>query len=186
MSTEFSDLLRCYGDMAYRMAYQLTGGREAEARDLVQDAFLKIWRRWDVQQPESFKGWMYRLMHNLYMDNLRKKYRHPTLSLDAPAPDSETPWEQNLSDGSMRLDDFVEQKELQGEVGRALKALDVEFRTVIVLCDMEGLPYEEIAQIVGCPIGTVRSRIHRGREQLRKILTPPSKKTSAKEVIHDL
>lgn len=186
-SQDFSEILRLYGDVAYRMAYQLTGGRESDARDLVQDAFIKIWRHWDVQKPDSFKGWMYRLMHNLYMDHLRKKYRHPTLSLDSPAPDSETPWEQNLADGVVGIEESIEKKDVKRQVAQALSRLDVEFRTVVVLCDMEGLPYDEIAHIVGCPIGTVRSRIHRGRGQLRQVLGQLLKEQKQeKEVRHDL
>src|SRR4051812_24268432 len=79
---EFSEVLRLHGDMAYRMACHLTGGNEALARDLVQDAFIKIWKRWDQQQPQSFKAWLYRILHNLYIDHLRRKNREAADSYD--------------------------------------------------------------------------------------------------------
>src|SRR5258708_6007772 len=81
---EFSTLFENCGDLTYRMALQITGGQEAAARDLVQDAFIKIWKQWDNSRPSNLKGWIYRLMRNLFNDTLRKKYRQPTLSLDAP------------------------------------------------------------------------------------------------------
>jgi len=166
---EFSELLRCYGDMAYRMACQITGGREPEARDLVQDGFIKIWRYWRFHRPASFKGWMYRILHNLYMDALRRNARRPTVSLDGHA-DEGTPWEERLSDNTPGLPEGAERRELQQDVTRALERLDLEFRMPVVLCDMEGLSYDEIAQVMSCPVGTVRSRIHRGRMQLRALL----------------
>jgi len=166
---EFSELLRCYGDMAYRMACQITGGRETEARDLVQDGFIKIWRYWGFQRPASFKGWMYRILHNLYMDALRQKARRPTVSLDAHVEEG-TSWEERLSDRTPGLPVGMERQELQQDVTRALHQLDTEFRMPVVLCDMEGLSYDEIAQVMSCPVGTVRSRIHRGRVQLRALL----------------
>jgi RNA polymerase sigma-70 factor (ECF subfamily) len=166
---EFSELLRCYGDMAYRMACQITCGRESEARDLVQDGFIKIWRYWQIQRPTSFKGWMYRLLHNLYMDVLRRKARRPTVSLDGQTDDG-TPWEKQLSNHEPDLSSDLERQELRMDVTQALYQLDLEFRLPVILCDMEGLSYDEIAQVMSCPVGTVRSRIHRGRVQLRALL----------------
>ncbi len=169
---EFSEVLRCYGDMAYRMAMQLTRGREAEARDLVQDGFIKIWRHWKIQRPNSFRGWMYRLLHNLYMDSLRHEARRPAFSLDAPAPSGEGTFGDTLSDSAPALDQPMEMDARQRLVRRALERLERDFRIPVMLCDMEGLSYEEIAQIMSCPVGTVRSRIFRGRQMLRRWLEP--------------
>jgi RNA polymerase sigma-70 factor, ECF subfamily len=171
---EFNELIRCYGDLVYRMAFQLTSGDETEARDLVQDGFIKAWRYWVIQKPDNFKGWMYRLLHNLYMDVLRKRARQKTCSLDAPTP-HETSWEQVLPDDSPEASARLETQDVQSDVQRALQKLDPEFRMPVMLCDMEGLSYEEIARIMSCPVGTVRSRIHRGRMQLRRLLSPSSK-----------
>jgi RNA polymerase sigma-70 factor (ECF subfamily) len=166
---EFIDLLRVYGDMAYRMALQLTAGREAEAGDLVQETFIRIWKHWDTERPSSMKGWMYRVLRNLHLDALRYRTRHPAFSLETPTG-TETSWEDILPDSQNSLDSSLEKKELQKNVAAALTGLDEDFRIPVMLCDMEGLPYEDIARILNCPIGTVRSRIHRGRVQLRELL----------------
>ncbi len=168
---EFSELLRCYGNMAYRMSLQITGGKEDEARDLVQDGFIKIWRYWQFQRPSHFKGWMYRLLHNLYMDAMRRKARQRTVSLDGDE-DNPSHVAHTLSDASPQASENLERQQIQLDVARALEKLDVEFRLPVALCDMEGLSYDEIAQVMSCPVGTIRSRIHRGRLQLRALLGP--------------
>ena len=168
---EFAELLRTYGDMAYRMALHLTGGREDEARDLVQDGFIRIWRYWSFQKPDHFKSWMYRILHNLFLDNRRRAGRRPTVSLDDPAPHHEDlSWEDRFAEARPQPLGILETKELQHEVAGALRRLPAEFRIPVMLCDMEGLSYDEIARVVSCPVGTVRSRIHRGRLQLRATL----------------
>jgi len=167
---EFSEILRLYGDMAYRMACHLTRGDEAIARDLVQDAFVKIWKNWDWQRPQSFKGWMYRILHNLYMDFLRKKAREKNVSYDSPGLTEEQDFQNAYPETGPHLLERLEHDEMKKELHQALENLPEDFRLPIVLCDMEGLSYEEIAQIVSCPVGTVRSRIHRGRRSLRLAL----------------
>jgi RNA polymerase sigma-70 factor (ECF subfamily) len=166
---EFSELVRRYGDIAYRMACQLTGGREAEAGDLVQEVFLRIWRRWPEHRPNSIKGWMYRVLHNLYLDAMRRQARYPLDSLESPRGEDSTLGD-TLADKTLGADQSIERSDTCQEVSSALNQLDVEFRLPVVLCDMEGLPYEDISRILNCPIGTVRSRIHRGRTQLRRLL----------------
>jgi RNA polymerase sigma-70 factor (ECF subfamily) len=166
---EFIDVLRLYGDMAYRMALQLTRGQEADARDLVQETFMRIWRHWETDRPSSMKGWMYRVLKNLHLDSVRYRNRHPAISLETSTGTDNT-WEDILPDGQTSVDHFLEKKELQKHVAGALAQLDEDFRFPVMLCDMEGLPYEDIARILNCPIGTVRSRIHRGRVQLRQLL----------------
>lgn len=172
---EFTELLRCYGDLAYRMSLQLTGGRQDEAEDLVQEGFIKIWRFWQFQKPRSFKGWMYRVLHNLYMDRLRRKYRKSEVSLDAGDAEGENPLEAHVADTAMTPHEGLEQQERQTLVQKALSELELDLRVPVVLCDMEGLSYEEIAKIVSCPVGTIRSRIHRGRQKLKAALVHLSK-----------
>jgi RNA polymerase sigma-70 factor, ECF subfamily len=167
---EFAELLRCYGDLAYRMAFQLTGGKEDEARDLVQDGFIKIWRYWAFQRPRSFKGWMYRLLHNLYMDKMRRQVRQATFSMDAIEEEGGASLSEGLPELDLLPQERLEQDETRRIVARALATLEIDLRIPVTLCDMEGLSYEEIARVVSCPIGTVRSRIHRGREKLRALL----------------
>ena len=178
---EFNELLRTYGDMAYRMALHLTHGREDLARDLVQDAFIRIWRYWSFQKPDHFKSWMYRILHNLYLDSRRRDLRRPTVSLDEPSPMGEDLlWEDRFPEPQAQPAQVSETHELQTHVVKALRQLPDEFRIPVVLCDMEGLTYDDIARVVSCPVGTVRSRIHRGRQQLRLSLG------HLKEARHDL
>jgi len=167
---EFSEVLKTYGDMAYRMACHLTGGNETLARDLVQDAFIKIWKNWEWQRPRAFKGWMYQILHNLYMDHLRRKSREATSSYDAQGPSEEDCVVDSYSDHSPHILEALEQEELKRILHEALAKMPEEYRIPIILCDLEDLSYEEIAQIVSCPVGTVRSRIHRGRRDLRRAL----------------
>jgi RNA polymerase sigma-70 factor, ECF subfamily len=178
---EFNELLRSYGDMAYRMALHLTHGREDAARDLVQEGFIRIWRYWSFQKPAHFKSWMYRILHNLYLDSYRREIRRPTVSLDDPFPSGENiSWEDRFAEPQAQPARLSETQDLQAQVMLALRRLPDEFRIPVVLCDMEGLTYDEIARVVSCPVGTVRSRIHRGRRQLRLSLG------HLQEVHHDL
>jgi len=169
---EFSAVLRTYGDMAYRMACHLTQGNESLARDLVQDAFIKIWKNWEWQRPQSFKGWMYRILHNLYVDHLRRKSREAASSYDVQGPSEEDSLKDTYPDPSLNALDTLEKEEMKKILHDTLAQLPEEFRIPIILCDMEDLSYEEIAQVVSCPVGTVRSRIHRGRRELRRAMRP--------------
>ncbi len=170
-ATDFTEILERYGDLAYRMAYRLTGGRESEARDLVQDGFLKIWGQWKIERPASFQGWMYRLLHNLYIDSLRRSARRPAVSLDRENGSGESMHEA-LAAREPSVEERLEQEELKANVAAALAQLDPEFRLPVVLCDMEYLSYDEISRILAVPVGTVRSRIHRARLELRRLLAP--------------
>jgi len=167
---EFNDVLRTHGDAAYRMACHLTGGNETLARDLVQDAFIKIWKNWECQRPHSFNGWLYRILHNLYIDHLRRKTREASFSYDAPGLNEEESLIDMFPEPGPQTVEILEKAELQDALRKALGELPEDFRIPIVLCDMEGLQYDDIARIVSCPVGTVRSRIHRGRLLLRASL----------------
>jgi RNA polymerase sigma-70 factor (ECF subfamily) len=169
---QMSDLLKTYGDTAYRMALRLTAGREAEARDLVQDAFLKIWRAENPQELRSIEAWLYCILRNLHIDRVRRKARLPTFSLDAPGPTSDLYWADTIAEKVPSLAQEMESKELGQIVRCALGGLPPDYRIPVILCDMEGLSYQEIAQSLACPVGTVRSRIHRGRRELRRALVP--------------
>src|SRR5262245_9616303 len=108
-SEEFSELLRTYGDTAYRMAYQLTGGREAEANDLVQDVFIRIWKNGDLPSPVSMKGWLYRVLRNLYIDALRRLSRRPTVPLQST--ETGISWEEILPDGQGSIENTLEKQD---------------------------------------------------------------------------
>ena len=146
----------------YRLAYRLTGNQH-DAEDLTHDVFIRVFRSLDSYQPGTFEGWLHRITTNAFLDKMRRKQRirFDALSDDAAArlPTREVGPEQSYTD--THFDDDVQ---------RALDALSADFRAAVVLCDIEGLSYEEIATTLGIKLGTVRSRIHRGRSQLREAL----------------
>jgi RNA polymerase sigma-70 factor, ECF subfamily len=151
-----------YGPRIYQIALRLTGNAD-EAADLSQDVFLRVYRNLDRYRPGTFDGWLYRITKNLFIDRVRRRDRvrmQPLGDEESDAPRSEEPGPA----------DVVERRTLEGRLQRALNRLAPDFRLAVVLCDVEGLTYEEIAVATGWPIGTVRSRIHRGRRQLREEL----------------
>ena len=162
VAPSWEDIVRDHSLRVYRLAYRLTGDRH-EAEDLTQEVFVRVFRSLDRFQPGTFEGWLHRITTNLFLDQARRRRRIRFESLpenagdrlagDAPAPD--------LSVADQVFDDDVEV---------ALRQLKPEFRVAVVLCDVEGLSYEEISDVLGVKIGTVRSRIHRGRSLLRAAL----------------
>ncbi|MFV0252399.1 MAG: RNA polymerase sigma factor SigE [Beutenbergiaceae bacterium] len=151
-----------HSDRVYRLAYRLTGNR-ADAEDLTQETFVRVFRSLHSYQPGTFEGWLHRITTNLFLDGARRRSR---LRFDAlgdsaewlPAPDRQSP-ERGFEHDNLDLD-----------IQEALNALKPQYRAAVVLCDIEGLSYTEIAQTLGISTGTVRSRIHRGRSQLRQAL----------------
>lgn len=152
-----------YGRKIYTMAYRLTGN-EDEAKDLTQDVFIRVYRNLDKYSPGTFEGWLYRITKNLFLDRVRRRKRVTLEQL----PEEE--WRQP-EDDSPGPEERLEQGLLRGDIEAALQTLPPDFRTAVVLCDVQGLSYEEIAAATGWPLGTVRSRIHRGRKLLREELT---------------
>lgn len=151
-----------YGRTIYTMAYRLTGDRE-EAKDLTQDVFVRVYRNLDKYAPGSFEGWLYRITKNLFLDRVRRSKR---VRME-PLPEEEWRQPREQAPGpAERVDDGL----LRGDIEEALRELPVDFRTAVVLCDVQGLTYDEIAASTGWPLGTVRSRIHRGRKLLRAAL----------------
>ncbi len=156
-----------YGKAAYNFAYRLTGN-EADARDLTQDAFLRVYRAWRTFQPgTSFLSWMYRIMTNLHRDELRRKKGRYQEEL----PEDNAPQEYGGTKplATDPIEDYMA-RQLGGPLAKALAQLSPDQRQVIVLADVEEFSYQEIADIVGCSIGTVRSRLHRARALLRRLV----------------
>jgi RNA polymerase sigma factor (sigma-70 family) len=155
----WEEILTAHSARVYRLAYRLTGNIH-DAEDLTHDVFIRVFRSLNSYQPGTFEGWLHRITTNVFLDKMRRKQRirFDALSDDAAArlPSREVGPEQSYSDS--HFDDDVQ---------RALDALTPDFRAAVVLCDIEGLSYEEIATTLGIKLGTVRSRIHRGRAQLR-------------------
>lgn len=164
----WDEVAETYGPRVYRMAYHLTGDAD-EAADLAQDVFVRVYRNLDRYEPGRFDGWLYRIAKNLFLDRVRRRQR---IRMQAFADDEEGGDTTPSSEPGPA--DVVERRTLEARLESGLAALPPEWRLAIVLCDIEGLPYDEIAQVTGWPIGTVRSRIHRGRKQLREHLDAAS------------
>lgn len=159
---EWADVVARYADVVYTMAYRLTGDDE-EARDLAQDVLIRLHRGLRRYREGNFEGWLYRTTVNAFRDRLRKRKRLREDVLPDEPPGMRT---------GVVVEDAIAQRELHDVVQRALVRLPPEYREAVVLRDLEGRSYDEIADILQIPPGTVRSRIHRGREHLRQLLTP--------------
>lgn len=158
----WDEVVRNHSARVYRLAYRLTGNRH-DAEDLTQEVFVRVFRSLSNYQPGTFEGWLHRITTNLFLDQVRRKQR---IRFDALAEDAGD----RLPSTDMGPERAYEHRNLDDDVQTALDALPPDFRAVVVLCDIEGLSYEEIAATLGVKLGTVRSRIHRGRAQLRAAL----------------
>ena len=150
---------RSHGRFLYNVAYRLTGNDD-DAYDLVQEALLRVRKGLETYQPGSMEAWLSRIVTNVFLDEVRRRRRRPVESL----PDDP----ERLLPSSPGADEATES--LSDDVQAALRRLPEDFRTAVVLCDVVGLSYEEIADALSVPVGTVRSRIHRGRRLLRVAL----------------
>jgi RNA polymerase sigma factor (sigma-70 family) len=146
----------------YRLAYRLTGNRH-DAEDLTQDVFIRVFRSLDTYEPGNFPGWLHRITTNLFLDRVRRKSR---LRMDGFGEGAED----RLLSHEVLPESAVHDANFDPDIEMALASLSDEFRVAVVLCDIEGLSYEEISDVLGIKLGTVRSRIHRGRTQLRETL----------------
>lgn len=160
----WEDVARRYGRKIYNFAYRLTGNPD-DAADLVQEVLLRVRKGLASYTPGSFEGWLWRITRNAFLDSVRKKKRRPT----SPLPDDD----RRALLTSPSPDEVLASVRLSEDIQSALLKLPIEFRECVVLCDVVGLSYEEIASAVEAPVGTVRSRIHRGRKMLRGLLTWP-------------
>ncbi|HHZ20649.1 MAG TPA: sigma-70 family RNA polymerase sigma factor [Firmicutes bacterium] len=170
---QFESLIRDHEKALYHFAYRLTGD-PYDAQDLLQEAFLKAYRSFHrFELGTSFDRWVYQITYRLFVDNYRKKRRRPyTSSLDEPIPNLDQDKTPEVADESQLPEVLTLQSELGQIIQDALKKIPAEFRAAVVLCDVQGFSYEEISQILRCSLGTVRSRIHRGRKLLRGLLLP--------------
>jgi RNA polymerase sigma-70 factor (ECF subfamily) len=171
----FESLIKDAYKPAYGLAYRLTGNA-AEAEDLVQESFVRAYRffhRFDESLP--FTSWLYRIMTNAHIDSVRRRGRLKTTSLEASGNDGSTTWD--LPDLDASPDRQMLVNALDEPVQKALLSMTPEFRTAVLLADVEGLAYEEVAEIMRTSVGTVRSRIHRGRKQIRLHLLKHAPKT---------
>lgn len=163
----------------YNFAYRLTLDQD-DAKDLLQDTYLKAFRFIDsFQQGTNAKAWLFRILKNSFINDYRKKSKEPS---KVDYQEVESYYNSEEVDRQITPDLRVEalQDMIGDEISVALNSLDVDFRTVIILCDLEGFKYEEMAKILDIPIGTVRSRLHRARNLLKEKLSEYAKKMGYK------
>ncbi len=164
----FEAKMRASYKQAYSLAYRLTNNA-TEAEDLVQETYVRSFRffhRYDSNLP--FTSWLYRIMTNVHIDGVRKKGRIRTVSLDTSSSENANQWE--IPDESSSPDKAMQEQSMNEPIQLALRSMTPDFRSAVIMADVEGMAYEEIADIMDISIGTVRSRIHRGRKQLRSQL----------------
>jgi len=157
-------------NLLYNYALRMTNN-PADADDLVQETYLKAYRFWDsYEQGTNIRAWLFRILKNSYINRYRKEVREPDT----------VEYDDVKSLYVVRSEDAADQNDLQesvfgnlldDEITSAIASLPHEFRTVVILCDIECLTYEEVSAFMECPLGTVRSRLHRGRRLLRALLS---------------
>lgn len=159
---DWESIVEQHSDRVFRLALRLTGNRH-DAEDLTQEVFVRVFRSLHTYQPGTFEGWLHRITTNLFLDQARRRQR---IRFDALSDERAA----RLASPGVGPDAAYADRTFDDDVEAALSALPPEFRAAVVLCDIEGLTYEEIAEILGAKLGTVRSRIHRGRAMLRAAL----------------
>jgi RNA polymerase sigma factor (sigma-70 family) len=150
-----------YGRFLYSLAYRLTGSHH-DAQDLVQEVLLRVRRGLATYRPGNLEGWLSRITTNAFLDDVRRRNRRPA----DPLPEDP----ERVLEGEPDATAVLARERLPEYIERALADLPPEFRAPVVLKDVLGYSYEEIAEIIDIPVGTVRSRIHRGRARLREVL----------------
>jgi RNA polymerase sigma factor (sigma-70 family) len=154
----WDEVVREHADRVYRLAYRLTGNPH-DAEDLTQETFVRVFRNLASYRPGTFEGWLHRITTNLFLDMVRRRAR---IRMEALPEDSE-----RIPGLGPEPEQVFSDTHLDPALQAALDELAPEFRAAVVLCDVEGLSYEEIGATLGVKLGTVRSRIHRGRAALR-------------------
>jgi RNA polymerase sigma-70 factor (ECF subfamily) len=166
----FNRLVLAYQDLVYYQAYRVMGEREG-AEDATQEAFILAYRKLKSYRGGSFRAWLLRIVTNTCYDELRRRKRRPTTPLEPLNNDDEeieSPgW---LADPSESPEEASERSDMRAALRYCLEELTPEFRTIVVLVDLQGLDYAEAAQVIGKPLGTVKSRLARARFKMRACL----------------
>ena len=158
----WEELARSHDRFLYSLAFRLSGNHQ-DAQDIVQEVLLRVRRGLRTYKPGNLEGWLSRITTNVFLDRVRRQKRRPTV----PLPDEPD----RVIAGSPDLETEMASRDLPDDLQALLLTLPPDYRVVVVLKDVLSFSYEEIADLVGVPIGTVRSRIHRGRGRLREALT---------------
>jgi RNA polymerase sigma-70 factor (ECF subfamily) len=169
-SREFEEVALVHLDTLYRSALRLTHNR-AEAEDVVQETCLRAFRNFHRFNPgTNCRAWLLTILRNIFLNRVRRAGRE-VLEEDLPAWESALETGPGLIPPSTNPEEEFLQTVLHGDVDRALKAVPLVYREAVILADLEGLSYKEVAEALGCPIGTVMSRLSRGRHLLRQALS---------------
>lgn len=159
VAPSWEEVVTNYSPKVYRLAYRLTGNK-FDAEDLTQEVFVRVFRSLAKFRPGTLDGWLHRITTNLFLDQARRKTR---IRFDGLTEEAES----RLASRHPGPERSFEFNNLDIDVQAALEELPPDFRAAVVLCDLEGLAYDEVARALGVKLGTVRSRIHRGRTMLR-------------------
>ncbi|MFV9505588.1 MAG: RNA polymerase sigma factor [Oscillochloridaceae bacterium umkhey_bin13] len=165
----FNQLVRTYEGRIYNLCYRMLGDGDAAA-DVTQDTFISAYRNLHKFRGGVFRAWLFRIATNACYDALRARKRRPTVSLQAPSDDDDDTPAFDLPDPNESPDEFVLRRELAGAIQAGLAQLPEDQRAVIILSDIQGMAYDEIAEVTNTNLGTVKSRLSRARARLRDIL----------------
>lgn len=167
----FTELMELYKDKAFGVAYNMTLQNRDEAEDLVQETFIRAYRFFDKYDPEKpFDNWILTIMRNIQIDKIRRNAEIIIKSVDDDTYDTNSERYNFADDRQPSVEDQVIESELSAAIMEQINTLPEHFRTAILYSDAEGMSYEQIAEVTGTNVGTVRSRIHRGRMLLREKL----------------
>jgi len=165
----FNTLVITYQHQVYNLAYRIMGD-EASAADATQDAFISAYKHMGSFRGDSFKSWMFRIVTNACYDELRRRKRRPATSLEGLVEDSDTEIEYDIPDEAAGPEYRVQQREMAEVIQAGINTLPADQRTVLILSDVQGMSYDEIATITGANLGTVKSRLSRARAKMRDYL----------------
>ena len=166
----FNRLILVYQEMVYNQAYRVIGESDA-AEDATQETFISAYRKLDSYRGGSFKAWLLRIVTNACYDELRRRKRRPVVPLEPTDEyDEEIESPRWIADPGESPEDFTLRSELSNAIQHCLDDLSDDFRTVVILVDIQGMDYTEASQIMGTPLGTVKSRLARARRGMRLCL----------------
>jgi RNA polymerase sigma-70 factor (ECF subfamily) len=171
----FQELVKRFQKNVFALLYQLAP-EWRDLNDLSQEVFIRVYRGiHNLRNPKIFRSWLNQIVLNLFYDELRKRPRRiKTVSMDQSYEDDsgESEFYKEIKDSKLKPDEIISNLETRDAIKSAMTQLPEQFRTAIVLRELQGLQYEEIAELLGCALGTVKSRIWRARERLQVILEP--------------
>ncbi len=166
----FETLIEAYQKKVFNLAYRIIGNYD-DASDLAQEAFIRIFKSISGFKGQSlFSTWVYRITTNVCLDEIRKRKNKHIQSLDEDIQTDDGEMQRQIVSDDPLPDELAEREELRAAINDSLRQLKEEYRIIITLRDIRGMSYEEIAKILDCPTGTVKSRINRARQALKNVL----------------